>query len=91
MFNNICLKRFYFFFQIGEREGKIRNVVRLEQIREEQRKIEEEAAEALKAKQFAELKLKLPPIKELQELLHQTTSIDKEMLDKAPILVRTLF
>jgi hypothetical protein len=27
--------------QIGEREGKIRNVERLEQIKEEQRKIEE--------------------------------------------------
>ena len=78
-----------FRFQIGEREGKIRNVVRLEQIREEQRKIEEEAAEHLKAKKAAEQKLKLPPIKDLQDLLHQT-SIDKEMLDKAPILVRGL-
>jgi len=33
---------------IGEREGKIRNVVRLEQIKEEQRKIEEEAKEQAK-------------------------------------------
>ena len=31
--------------QIGEREGKIRNVVQLEIIKEEQRKIEEEEAE----------------------------------------------
>jgi len=36
---------------IGEREGKIRNVVRLEQIREEQRKIEEEAKEQAKIDQ----------------------------------------
>ena len=33
---------------IGEREGKIRNVVRLEQIREEERKIQEEANEQAK-------------------------------------------
>ena len=88
--------------QIGEREGKIRNVVRLEQIKEEQRKIEEEEAEFLKAAKAAEkavklkaakaaekseqIKLKLPGIEEVQELLHHT-SIEKEMLDKAPILV----
>ena len=88
--------------QIGEREGKIRNVVRLEQIKEEQRKIEEEEAEYLKAAKAAEkavklkaakaaekaeqIKLKLPGIEEVQELLHHT-SIEKEMLDKAPILV----
>lgn len=34
--------------QIGEREGKIRNVVRLEQIKEEQKKIEEEEQERIK-------------------------------------------
>jgi hypothetical protein len=91
--------------QIGEREGKIRNVVRLEQIMEEQRKIEEEEAEwrkaaeaALKAEKLKaaraaekaeQIRLKLPRIEEVQELLHQT-SIEKEMLDKAPILVKPL-
>ncbi len=79
-------------FKIGEREGKIRNVIRLEQIKEEQRKIEEEEAERSRANEAAakiasQIKLKLPPIKEVQELLHQT-SIEKELLDKAPILVR---
>ena len=70
--------------QIGEREGKIRNVVRLEQVREEQRKIEQEEAEQLKAK------LTLPPIKEVQELLHQA-AIEKELFDKAPVLVSVFF
>jgi hypothetical protein len=76
--------------QIGEREGKIRNVVRLEQIREEQRKIEEEAAETLKAKKAAEKKLKLPPIKDVQELLHHA-AIEKELLGQAPVMVRDSF
>ena len=70
--------------------GKIRNVVRLEQIKEEQRKIDEEEAEQRRARKAAkiasEIKLKLPPIHEVQELLHQT-SIEKELFDKAPILV----
>ena len=88
--------------QIGEREGKIRNVVRLEQMKEEQRKIEEEEAEWRKAAKAAEaaqklkaakaakkaeqIKLKVPLIEEMTELLHHT-SVEKEMLDKAPILV----
>ena len=79
--------------QIGEREGKIRNVVRLEQILQEQRKIEEEEAEKLKAtlaKKAASLKLKLPPMKDVQELLHQA-NIEKEFYDKAPVLVRDRF
>jgi predicted ATP-dependent serine protease len=69
--------------QIGEREGKIRNVVRLEQILQEQRKIEEEEAEQLKAKlskKAAELKLKLPPIKDVQELLHQVSTLSNFFL-----------
>lgn len=77
--------------QIGEREGKIRNVVRLEQILQEQRKIEEEEAEKLKAtlaKKAASLKLK--PMKDVQELLHQA-NIEKEFYDKAPVLVRDRF
>ena len=36
--------------QIGEREGKIRNVERLEQIKEEQRKINEESLDISTAK-----------------------------------------
>ena len=77
--------------QIGEREGKIRNVVRLEQILQEQRKIEEEEAEKLKAtlaKKAASLKLK--PMKDVQELLDQA-NIEKEFYDKAPVLVRDRF
>ena len=51
---------------------------------EEQRKIEQEEAEQLKAK------LTLPPIKEVQELLHQA-AIEKELFDKAPVLVSVFF
>lgn len=76
--------------QIGEREGKIRNVDRFEQIKEEQRKIDEEEAEKVKAenaaKKAAKIKLKLPPVEELRDLLHQTP-IEKEFLDAAPILL----
>ena len=36
------------------------------------------------------LKLKLPPMKDVQELLHQA-NIEKEFYDKAPVLVRDGF
>ncbi len=59
---------------IGEREGKIRNVNRLEIIKEEQRKIEEEAAEAAdEAKE-----------KEKQEILAAAvTAVKEEIIRKA--------
>jgi LETM1 and EF-hand domain-containing protein 1 len=66
--------------QIGEREGKIRNVVRLEQIKEEQRKIDEEEAEKKKeSHEAAKVKLKLPPIEEIRELLHQVQFFLKDI------------
>lgn len=69
--------------QIGEREGKIRNVVRLEQIKEEQRKIDEEEAEKKKEKkesqEAAKIKLKLPPIDEIRELLHQVLQFHEKV------------
>jgi len=64
--------------QIGEKEGKIRNVVRLEQIKEEQRKIDEEEADKKRLKKESDeatkIKLKIPPVEELRDLLHQVVS-----------------
>ena len=69
---------------IGEREGKIRNVVRLEQIREEERKIQEEAQEQAKLEkiklQLKEVQKKDPkeaPTVEPIAIVESTSSVKK--------------
>ena len=53
--------------QIGEREGKIRNVVRIEVIKEEQRRIEEEEAETKQEKEASKKEEQLKAAKEKEE------------------------
>ena len=67
---------------IGEREGKIRNVVRLEQIREEERKIQEEAKEQeklekLKLQQNLAHKKEIPTAVDPIVIVESTSSVKK--------------
>ncbi len=52
---------------IGEKEGKIRNVDRLEQIKQEQKKIDEEAAERARQKQIEQERLEAEMAKKAAE------------------------
>ena len=88
---------------IGEREGKIRNVVRLEQIREEERKIAEEANEQAKLEKIKMQQKEQVQKKEIPEpvaIVESTSSVkkatvtevgdlteEKPMVDTAPVLV----
>ena len=68
--------------QIGEMEGKVRNVDKLELIKEEQRKIEEEEKEVVEVsdevKDEEVIVDKAPVVK--------ATEMDEEIVDKAPVI-----
>jgi len=60
---------------IGEREGKIRNVDRLERIKEEQRKIEQEAQEQAKVDERKEKADTLKPVSTPEIILAQANKV----------------